>query len=136
MDNRFDRVFPSRDIKTEGSRPALIDNGSFAVDDIKPLGMRGVRPIGGVIHIIEQSWHGKFQAQYAGFSHPCSLPHGFGLVENHIVIQVMGQLPAIFRMRLGDVNAEEVGPIDKPLKNPIEAPGLVTERRSGVTAEQ
>ncbi len=98
--------------------------------------MCGVRSIGGVIHIVEQRWHCKLEAQNTGLSHLCTFLDCFRLIENHIVIQIMRQLPTVLRMRLKDVYTEEVRLIGKPFVNRIEAPGLVTERRSGITAEQ
>ena len=132
---RFYGFLPSRNVESERTWATLKADLPRSVYHVEAFRQSGVQLIGRVVHVIYESWHNKLEAQHARLCDFNAFCHAFRLRKHNVIIEVVWHLPAVFRVCFLDVNAEEVGLVREPLVHIVEAPGLVTKRRSGVAAE-
>src|SRR5262245_26057060 len=132
---RLDRALPLVRVELERSGPAAISDAPIRVDEIEPLRERVATGSDVVRHLVEEDRHLELHVEHAGARHRGALLVGPGLRVEDLVLEVREHLPAVRRMRLLDVDAEELDAVAEAARDLVQAARPNAEGRSGVGAE-
>lgn len=118
-----------------GTGGAFEGDAALFVDDVEPVRPGGIGLFRCVFDVVEECGDFDFQTADAGVGHGLTLRVRLRVGVNDALFLVDGELPAIARMRLLDVDDEELRAVFVLLVETVEGRNLPPEWRSSVTAE-
>jgi hypothetical protein len=131
----LDRGFQFIRLEPERPRTALISDPARRIDQVETIGPRGVRALGRIAKLIEDSGNLDSQFAHAGAGNETALVLAMRTGEDDLVFYVARHLPDVARMRFRDVDHEEGNLASVLLVELVEGRNLPPEGRSGVASK-
>ena len=124
-------------LRLEAVRPALAleRDAAVAADQVEPVGPAAVGERDRVVDVVEQHRDACPQAHDAGVRGGGALVERGRIGERDLVAPVVGEHPAVLRVRLADVDDEERDLVAVAVVELLQLAQLAAEGRSGVRAE-
>ena len=128
---------PRQLFRLEAVRPGLSLEGDppVAADQVEPVGPAAVGERDLVVDVVEQDRDACLQAHRARSGRLCSLLERRRIDEGDLLAPVVGEHPAVLRVRLADVDDEERDLVAVAVVKLLQLAQLAAEGRSGVRAE-
>jgi hypothetical protein len=131
----LDRGFQFLRLEPERPRAALIGDPARRIDQVETIGPRGVRALGRIAELIEDSGNLDSQFAHAGAGNKTAFLLAMRTGEDDLVLYVARHLPDVARMRFRDVDHEEGNLASVLLVELVEGRNLPPEGRSGVASK-
>lgn len=122
-------------MKPKGPESALINNLPLLIEDVNPFRPPTIHVVGGVVHIVNSERQREVETLCKVVGDRHTLREAMRLRIAHALIHIRLHLPFILRMRLADVDREEIGAILVIVVHLHQVADLAAEGRSGVAAE-
>ena len=123
--------------RLEAVRPGLALEGdpSVAADQVEPVGPAAVGERDRIVDVVQQDRDPRPQAHRARTGRLGSLVERGRIDDGDLLAPVVGEHPAVFRMRFADVDDEERDLVAVAVVKLLQLAQLAAEGRSGVRAE-
>jgi hypothetical protein len=122
-------------VEFERSGAANVCDPRVLVDDADPLGPRGECRAHRVVHRVDEHLHRQSEAFHAKPGSGEAVLDRHMVREQHLLVEVRLELPAVGRVRLADVHERHRRSLAVTAIHRLDVAGPATKRRSGEAAE-
>lgn len=122
-------------METKRAGARLVTHSPVAVDHVEAVGPASVGALCEIVERVDHSRELDSQFHDAKLTDLAAFVKALRTREYDMVVQIVGILPDVARVRFADVHNVEVDPVAVLLVKLVESGNLPPEGRSGITAE-